>query len=276
MSLSVLILTLNEELNLARCLESVSWSDDVVVFDSFSSDRTMEIAEAHGARVFRRRFDNEREQRMASLRLPFKHRWVFNPDCDEIATPELRREMLAVAADREHAEVAYRVRRKDMFMGRWLRHASLYPTWFVRFFRPEAISFERTVNASCIVGGREGKLAGHLLHYSFNKGLEPWFDKHNRYSSAEAAEALKSLARAEVDVPGLISPDPVRRRRALKEVSFRLPCRPALRFAYMYLVRRGFLDGRAGYHYCRLLSLYEYMISLKVEELRRSAAGRTL
>ncbi len=267
MNISVLILTLNEELNLPRCLESVSWSDDIVVLDSFSSDRTVEIAKAHGARVYRRKFENERDQRTASLRLPFRHPWVFNPDADEVATPALRDEMLAaVRAAPPHA--AYRMRRRDMFMGTWIRHASLYPTWLVRLFRPEAIAFERSINLRYLVRGTEGRLENDLLHYSFQKGLESWFEKHNRYSSREAAETLQSLASGHLDLAGLLSPDAVRRRRALKELSFRLPFRPELRFLYMYLVRLGFLDGRAGYHYCRLLATYEYMISIKVAELR--------
>lgn len=271
MSISILILTLNEELNLTRCLESVSWSDDIVVLDSFSSDRTVQIAKAHGARVYRRRFDNERDQRAASLRLPFRHPWVFNPDADEVATPALRDEMLA-AVQRKPSHAAYRMRRREIFMDKWVRHASLYPTWLARLFRPEAIAFERSTNLRYLVRGPEGRLKNDLLHYSFQKGLDSWFEKHNRYSSGEAAETLKSLASGRLDFAGLLHPDPVRRRRALKELSFRLPFRPELRFLYMYLLRRGLLDGHAGYHYCRLLAAYEDMISIKVADLRRRAS----
>src|SRR5438128_3009701 len=140
MPASVLILTLNEEQNLPRCLESVGWSDDIVVFDSFSSDRTVEIAREFGARVFQRGFDNELNHRTASLQLPFKYPWVFNPDADEITPPELRDEMLACVRN-PGDKVAFRMRRRDTFMGRWIRHSSLYPTWIMRLFRPEAVSF---------------------------------------------------------------------------------------------------------------------------------------
>src|SRR5690348_11403726 len=112
MATSVLILTLNEEKNLPRCLESVRWSDDVVVFDSYSQDRTVEIARAWGARVYQRQFDNERDHRDASLRVDFKHPWVFNPDADEVCTPELASEMGCVVADTARQEAAYRVRFK--------------------------------------------------------------------------------------------------------------------------------------------------------------------
>ncbi len=267
MNISVLIPTLNEEQNLHRCLESVSWSDDVVVLDSFSSDRSVEIARQAGARVIQRAYDSELGQRTASLRIPFKHPWVYNPDADEVATPELRDEMLAVTADAGRSEVAYRVRRKDMFMGRWLRYCSLYPTWFVRLFRPEAIGFERSINLRYTVDGPEGRLRGHMIHYSFEKGLDAWFEKHNRYSSAEALEMLAVLGGHHATLRDLASFDPVARRRALKDFSFRLPLRPQLRFCYTYFARLGFLDGVPGFTYCRLLAIYEYLIGLKAKEI---------
>jgi len=273
MSISVLILTLNEEAALPACLESVKWCDDIIVFDSFSTDRTVEIAKAAGARVFQRAFDNERDHRAASLRLPFKHAWVYNPDADEVTTPELRDEMLRVVADRERREVAYRTRFKTMFCGHWIKHSSLYPTWVVRLFLPEKVSFERSINLRYVVDGPEGRLENHFEHFTFSKGLNAWFEKHNRYSWHEAAESLRALAAGRFRWAELFSANAVARRRALKELSFRAPCRPLLRFLYMYFVRLGFLDGRAGYAYCRLISLYEQMIVFKMEELRRREQG---
>lgn len=271
--ISVLVLTLNEEANLARCLDSVRWSDDIVVLDSFSTDRTVEIAAGYGARVLRHRFGGERSQREAGLRIPFKHAWVYNPDADEVATPELREEMFAAVQDQKRPEAAYRMRFKTMFMGRWVKHSSLYPTWVIRLIRPERISFERSVNLQYLVDGLEGRLKSHFEHYSFNNGLNAWFDKHNRYSWSEAEESLQSLSGSKVSHRALVSGNPAERRRALKELSFRLPCRPLLRFLYMYVARLGFLDGIPGYHYCRLLSIYEYMIVLKMKEIWRREQG---
>ncbi len=274
--ISVLILTYNEEANLPRALDSVKWSDDVVVLDSFSTDHTVEIAQAAGVRIVQRRFDNERDQRTASLQVGFKYPWVYNPDADEIATPELRDEMLRVVQDVERSEVAYRVRFKTIFLGRWIKHSSLYPTWVVRLFRPGALSFERMVNLRYVLNGPEGRLQSHFEHHTFNNGFTAWFDKHNRYSSQEAEENLKSMASGQWSASQLFATDVVARRRALKELSFRLPCRPALRFLYMYFLRLGFLDGIPGYHYCRLLAIYEYMIVLKMKEIRRRQAGLSL
>ena len=271
--ISVLILTLNEEVNLPACLESVKWSDDIVVFDSFSKDRTVEIARAAGARVIQRTFDNERVQREASLKVPFKHPWVYNPDADEVTPPELRDEMLRIVADAGRSEVAYRVRFKNMFMGRWLRHSSLYPTWVVRLFRPERIRFERNINLLYLVDGPEGRLQEHFLHYTFNKGLPAWREKHQRYAAAEAAENFRELHSGQLDLAGLLARDAVRRRRAQKLLSMRVPCRPTLRFLYMYFWRLGFLDGYPGLTYCRLLAWYEQMIVRKMKELERREKG---
>jgi hypothetical protein len=198
---------------------------------------------------------------------------VFNPDADEVATPPLCAEMRAAVADPARAEVAYRVRFKTMFLGRWLRYSSLYPTWVVRLFRPERLSFERTVNLRYVIDGPEGRLQEHFLHYTFNKGLNAWIDKHNQYSWHEAEETLKALRRGPVPWRDLFARDSVRRRRALKELSFRLPCRSLGRFLYTYLWRGGFLDGGPGLTYCRLLALYEYLIEVKVQEIQRREQG---
>jgi glycosyltransferase involved in cell wall biosynthesis len=269
--ISILILTLNEEANIPDCLESVKWSDDIVVLDSFSTDRTVEIAKKAGARVIQRKFDNEKNQRMFSLReIPFKYKWVYNPDADEITPDELYNEMLSVTSDPNRTEVAYRIRFKTMFMEKWIRHSSLYPTWVIRLFRPEKISFDREINLRYITDGDEGYLKHHFHHYSFNKGLNAWFDKHNKYSWQEAKESLKSLTEQHINWSDIFSfGNPAVCRKALKELSFRLPFRPALRFVYMYFLQLGFLDGWAGFHYCCLLSIYEYMIVLKMEEIRR-------
>lgn len=269
--ISVLVLTLDEEANLKACLESVSWSDDVVVLDSGSTDRTVEIARSLNARVVTRAFDDEKTHRTWSLReIPFKHPWVYNPDADEVTPADLAEEMRAVVADATRPEVAYRVRFKNMFMGRWIRHASLYPTWVLRLFKPDKISFERSINLQANVDGAEGRLQRHFLHYSFNKGMDAWWQKHRRYAENEAIESLRSLRHGSVSWGDLFFGNAVARRRALKELSFRLPLRPTLRFVYMYFWRLGFLDGSAGYRYCRMLSQYEALIVRRMRELRRA------
>ena len=272
MSISVLILTLNEETNLPKCLDSVSWSDDTVVFDSFSSDRTVEIAEASGARVIRREFDNwSAHQNWAVENIDFKYPWVYYSDADEVVPSELHDELLKVTSEKGRREVAYRLRFKNMFMDRWIKHSSMYPSWIPRLWRPEKIRWERGANPVAIIDGRVGFLQNHFEHHSFNKGFHAWFEKHNRYSNYEAEETLKSLRNGDFRLSEVFSRDPTVRRGALKRLSFRVPGRPFAKFAYMYLLRAGFLDGRAGLTYCTLQAIYEYMICCKVKELRRRA-----
>lgn len=272
--ISVLILTFNEERNLPQCLESVKWSDDIVVLDSFSSDKTIEIARSAGARAIQRKFDNwATHQNWANENIFFKHKWVYYSDADEIVTPELRDELMAIARD-TRTPVAYRLRFKNMFMGKWIKRSSLYPTWVLRFFQPDKVRWERDVNPLPIVHGVTGQLVSHFEHHSFNNGLFAWFDKHNKYSSGEAKEAIKFIGYGSIDWGGTIAfNNPVRRRKALKAFAWHIPFRASFVFIYLYIYRLGFLDGRAGLQYCCLRVLYEYMIDLKIVEAMRREKG---
>jgi len=274
-SVSVLILTLNEEANIDACIDSVSWSDDIVVLDSLSTDRTCEIAEARGARIVKRRFDNwSAHQNWAVSHVDFRHPWVLYLDADERCPPDLREEIQNRAVV-SAPEAAFRIRRKDFFMGRWLKHAQLYPTWLVRLFRPSRIRYERLVNPVAVINGGTGELRGHLIHYPFSHGVSHWIERHNRYSDMEAIEAARvhSGLHGRAVQGTLWSSDPNMRRRALKDLFFRLPARPLFKFLYYYGWRRGFLDGRAGLTYATLQAIYEYMITCKGVELDRRRRG---
>lgn len=274
MSVSILVLTLNEERNLPDCLQSVDWSDDIVILDSFSSDGTVTIAEGTGARVVQRKFDNwAAHQNWAMQNIPFKHEWVFYLDADERMTGELKDELLAIARNPHEPHVAYYCGRRNFFLGKWIRHA-MPPGTIMRFFRPPQIHFERLVNPTPVIDGSHGYLTGYLDHYNFSKGLTEWFEKHNKYSLLEAVEGQKMLVgNAPRQSASLLSCDSAKRRQALKQWSFRLPFRPLLKFIYLYIVNRGFLDGRPGLIYCHLQSIYEYMIVIKMRELQRREKG---
>jgi len=272
-AVSILVLTLNEERNIAACLESVAGFEDVVVLDSLSTDSTREIAQGLGARVVERKFDNwASHQNWAMEHIEFRSPWVFYLDADERMTPELRAELLAIASDPTRKEVAYYCGRKNFFMGKWIRHA-MPPGMIMRYFRPDRIRFERLVNPVPVIDGPHGYLRHFFDHYNFSKGLTEWFDKHNKYSLLEAMEGLKLRSGGGAGLRGLWSADRFTRRRALKELSFRVPMRPLTKFIWMYLLKGGFLDGRAGYTYCRLQAMYEYMIVVKMRELARNERG---
>jgi glycosyltransferase involved in cell wall biosynthesis len=276
MSISVLILTLNEETNIGPCLDSLSWSDDIVVLDSLSTDATVHIARSRGARIVEKPFDNwSAHQNWAVTSIPFKNPWVLYLDADERCTPDLRDEILE-RATANSAESAFRIRRKDFFMGRWLKHAQLYPSWFVRLFRPEKIRYERLVNPVAVVDGVVSSLGAHIYHYPFSHGISHWIARHNNYSDFESHELLKVREGARRSSNRIMSRDPTERRRALKDAFFRLPGRPFIKFLYYFGWRRGFLDGRAGLMYSTLQAIYEYHIDCKYIELLRRKQGLPL
>lgn len=268
--ISVMILTKNEEQNLPACLDSVSWCDDVHVFDSFSTDATVEIARERGATVTQRKFDNwSAHQNWGLANLPFKHPWVLYIDADERVTDDLR-ESVARAVANPGENVAFRIQRRDFFMDTWLKHIQASP-FYMRLFRPEKMRYERLVNPISIPDGPVGQIAGYLDHFPFSKGVSHWFERHNSYATFEAQQIVEnrrnrarfSLAKA------FFEKDFHERRFHQKELFYRLPARPLVKFLLLYVLKRGFLDGRAGYTYARLQQIYETMIVLKTEELER-------
>jgi glycosyltransferase involved in cell wall biosynthesis len=268
LSVSVLILTLNEEQNLPSCLASVAWCDDIVVLDSFSTDRTAELAEASGARVIQRRFDNwSTHQNWAVQNINFKHSWVFYLDADERCDDQLRKEVLAISEADQNVS-AFRIRRKDYFWDRWLKHAQLYPTWLVRIFRPEKICYERLVNPVAIVNGITNRLEGHLIHYPFSHGIAHWYTRHNNYSTMEAQDLMREV-RIKTDWLGLVRSDRLKQRKIIKQLLYKLPCRPVIMLFYLLFIRGAFLDGIPGIYYSFMRTSYEFMIDLKVIELQR-------
>ena len=268
---SVLIPTRNEERLLPGCLASVAWADEVVVFDSHSTDRTAEIARAAGAAVVVREFDSfARHKNWALENIAFRHRWLLLLDADERVTPALAAEIRDAAA-RTDGPVGYYLARKLLFCGKWIRHGGVWPDYNLRLLQRGRGRYEdRLVHEHVILDGPAGYLKSPLLHED-DKGLERYLDRHNHYTSLEAVEVLRAArasggTRLEGD---LANPGP-QRRRALKLFAYRrLPCRALFYFLYMYVLKAGFLDGRIGLRYCLIKTFFEYMIDLKASELRR-------
>jgi glycosyltransferase involved in cell wall biosynthesis len=270
---SVLILTKNEEHDLPGCLESVRWSDDVHVYDSYSADRTVEIALSAGACITQRQFDDWSSHQNWGLRnILFRHPWVFYLDADERLTPELAASIQR-AAEKPNNNVAFRVRRRDFWGRQWLKHA-VNSSYYLRFFRPDKMHYERLVNPVSIPDGPVGELEGFLDHYPFSKGVTHWLSRHNAYSSLEA-EQIERNRQSEQPFSlwkAFFAQERHDRRFHQKELFYRLPGRPVLKFLLLYLGKRGALDGRAGFRYALLQAIYEYMIVLKTEEIGENAA----
>jgi glycosyltransferase involved in cell wall biosynthesis len=274
--ISVLVLTKNEERNLPGCLDSVAWCDDVHVYDSHSDDGTVAVAESRGAHVTRRPFDNwAAHQNWGLAHIPFRHPWVFYIDADERMTPELvagcRR-----AVTHPGDNVAFRVQRRDFFMGTWLKHAQ-NTAFYQRLFRPDKMRYERLVNPVSVPDGPVGDVEGYLDHYPFSKGISDWLARHNAYSTLEARQILLNReAGGQFSLrAALFDSDFNVKRYHQKEMFYRMPARPLVKFLFLYLVKRGFLDGYAGFTYSALQCIYDYMIVLKTRELQQQARRAT-
>ncbi|MGC1306684.1 MAG: glycosyltransferase family 2 protein [Phormidesmis sp.] len=270
---SIFILTHNEELDIAACIESAALSDDVIVVDSFSSDRTLEIAQEIAqrhptVRTFQHRFESHGKQRTWMLRnLEAKYRWAYILEADERMTPALFAECTAALSGKH---VGYYVAERVMFMNRWIKHSTQYPRYQLRLLDRQNVWFDDYGHTEREVAeGSTGFLKETYPHYTCGKGFSRWIEKHNRYSTDEAKETVKQLSEGRIDWQSLFNgQSEVKRRRALKDLSLRVPGRPFVRFIYMYFFLGGILDGRAGFTWCVLQAFYEYLILLKVWELR--------
>lgn len=266
--ISVLILTKNEEQDLPGCLASVAWCDDVHVFDSFSEDRTVEIARQAGAKITQRKFDNwSAHQNWGLANIPFKYAWVLYIDADERVSTGLKEALMAF--DQEGDAVAYEIQRRDFaWNGRWLKHAQISP-FYLRFFRPDKMRYERLVNPVSLPDGPVGRLHGYLDHYPFSKGFRYWLQRHLSYADMEAAMRLEDMGKGTNFSlqKALFSKDFTEKRYHQKGLFYKMPGRPFIKWLYMVLWRRAFLDGIAGTTYATLQSIYEYFIVLKTKEL---------
>ena len=270
---SALVLTLNEEKNIKRCLQSLAWCDDIVVLDSFSTDETQHIAREFGVRIYQRRFDNYASQRNFGLhQVKYKNDWVLMLDADEIVSEELKEEIEKILRNTKSDNSMYRMRRKDHLFNKWIKHSSGYPTWFGRMVRPDMVTVKRAINEEYHTDGKVEYLTGHLLHYPFNKGISHWIDKHNKYSSMEA-ELLVNETISNIYIKDIWNFDPVVRRKALKKIIYSLPGRPVLIFFALYILRMGILDGKPGFIYCLLRAYYEFIINVKAKEIKRRNNG---
>ncbi len=266
---SIYILTYNDEIDIAACIESAMLSDEIIVVDSLSSDRTIDIAKQYPVQVVQHKFESHGQQRTWMLReLPTKHEWVYILESDERMTPELFEECLEGMKSSEY--IGYYVAERVIFMGQWIRRSTQYPRYQMRLFQKERVWFDdygHTEREVC--DGPTSFLKETYPHYTNSKGISRWLDKHNRYSTDEARETLRQLSEGSISWKNLFfGKSEIERRRALKDLSLRLPLRPIVRFFYMYFLLGGILDGQAGLTWCLLQAFYEYLILIKVWEMK--------
>jgi len=270
--ISVLILTKNEEHDLPGALESVAWSDDIHVFDSRSTDATLDIARVAGTTVHSRVFDDYATHRNAALKVGFKYLWLFILDADERPTPELSAEMQRAVREAPANTAGFRLRRRDFLFGTWLKHAQISP-YYIRLVRVGRAKYTRAINEVLEVDGPVAELIHPLDHFPFSKGIAHWVAKHNTYSTMEAELIVRQQGMQNPRLTvALTHRDFHTRRLHQKALFYRMPARPLLKWCYMMFVRGAVLDGAAGITYATLQSFYEYLIVLKTRELRRNSA----
>jgi glycosyltransferase involved in cell wall biosynthesis len=272
---SVIIMTKNEETDLPICLRALRDFDEVFVVDSESTDQTSAIAEAFGARLVSFSWNGRypKKKQWCLDNLPFSHDWVFYVDADEQATPDLCSELAdLVRGNPPHA--AYFVRLDYVFLGRLLTHGhqmhklSLLNRHHARFLEYDDLAAQRAgeveLHVQPTVSGTVGMLRGRLIHNDHDS-LYSYWERQNRYTDWEALLRNKGgITREEEAAVG--------RTMLLKQLFQTLPGKPLLVFLHHYLFRRGFLDGRAGFHWAVDRALYHWQIGLKRRELRTGSA----
>jgi glycosyltransferase involved in cell wall biosynthesis len=268
---SVMIFTLNEEINLPQCLDSLKWCDDIIVVDSYSTDHTEAICRSAGARFFQHPFEGFGSQRNWALdNTNPRYKWVLILDADERVPFGLVTEIRGVVQSARESVAGYRLKRRFYMWGHWLRYSSLYPTWVVRLIHRDRVRYINRGHAETQeVRGEILRLENDLIDENL-KGMEAWFERQNRYSSKDAEYELCQEDEF-FRVYDLIRNDPLARRAALKRLARNFPGRPLLYFLYSYVWRLGFLDGSPGLMFCLMKALYQQMITIKKYDLRQQA-----
>ncbi len=272
-TVAVVVLTYNEEANIAQALDSVvNWANGIFILDSFSSDRTIEIARQYKCHIAQNEFENYAKQRNFALdNLPINSEWVFFLDADEWLPDALKSEISAVIASRPENN-GYYIKRRLIWMGRWIRRG-YYPSWILRLFRlGKGRCEDRAVNEHMIVQGKTGQLRNDFMHMD-KKGVSEWIAKHNRYATREARALFGGRAGTNYrEIDARVFGSQSERKRWLRyKIWNRLPpmVRPFLYFSYRYLLTGGFLDGKEAFVYHFLQALwFPILIDIKYLEMK--------
>jgi len=274
--ISVLIATYNEEIHIRQCLESVAgWADEIFVVDSFSTDRTVDIAKGLGAHVAQHEFKYPAQQKNWALKnLPIRNEWVLLLDADERVPDGLRDEINRIVRGKPKHE-GYWMRYRLMFYGKWIRYCGWYPTWILRLVRRSKVKFEdREVDEHAVVDGTTGRLTNDLIHENL-RDMTEWIAKHNRYASQNATIYAGLLAARQTGGlrPQLFGEQAERKRFVKERIWLRLPARGLLFFFYLYVLRLGFLDGGHGLRFCVMRGIFEHFNNVKLWELQNYKQG---
>lgn len=278
--LTVLILAQNEEKNIVRSIRSVKRiAKRILVVDSGSTDRTIELAKQNGAEVvLHSPFVNYATQFNWGLdHTNIDTKWILRLDADEQVTCELAQEIEKLLEEHDQDDVnGFEVKCRIIFMGRWIRHGGTYPLIIPRLFRRGFGRVEmRKMDEHTLIQGKVLRFQNDLVHYDF-KGLHEWVDKHNKYSVRECQDYFERQETHEAQMKGNLTGNQRQRKRFLKNgVYYNLPLflRAHLYFIYRYYIRLGFLDGKEGKIFCFLQAYwYRFLVDAKIYENEKNSS----
>lgn len=276
---TAIVLTYNEEINLPACLDSVcNLVDEIVIIDSFSSDRTLEIARRYTSKIYQNPFINQAKQYIWAIEhADIKNEWIIRLDADERWSPEGFAELRNLI-ENDKADGVY-VKMQIFVMGRWIKHGGFYPNYFLRAYKRSKGSMEdRWMDEHIRVDGRTivSNIDVIEANYDRQKNLVLWTSKHNSYSTREAVEFLLAKHNIhQVDSVANLFGTKTERKRWLKEnVYSRVPLfvRPFPYFFYRYVLKLGFLDGKEGFIFHTLHAFwYRFLVDAKVYQIEKNA-----
>ncbi len=274
--ISAIVLTYNEEKNLERCLNSIyKWVDEIILVDSYSTDRTLEIARKYTDKIYQNKYEGHPQQWLWTLRhVETKNEWIFAIDADFIVTDELWKE-ISRKLDSLSGEVSgFYIRHKQIFKGRPILHGGLYPSYWLRIFRKDKVKVDENelVDVHFYVNGRTEKLEFDVIEHNLkDSSIFFWIEKQNKFARKHAIEEInrrKGLSGNIIKPNFYGSPD--QRKLFLKNLYYKLPLfiRPFLYFFYRYIIKLGFLDGKEGfiYHFTQGF-LYRMLVDINIDEI---------
>jgi glycosyltransferase involved in cell wall biosynthesis len=277
-TIAAVVISLNEANNLPRCLNSLSWCEELLLIDSGSTDGSQAIAAQRRARVLEHRqpgrFSFTVQRNWALENGGLSSDWVLFLDADEEVGPACRGAIEAAiqsALRQEDGPVGFELTPRYWFLGRWLRYTQGYPNWHPRLVRRGHLSFEGSLWESFPADSRIGRIAEPYEHYAFSKGIDDWLERHRRYSDWEAERIVAYLDGGGSNALG------TRRWLRLRRLAAKLwPLRPLLRFSQKYLLQGGFREGWQGLLFSLLMAGYDLITVVKVIERKRLARGLPL
>ncbi|SHH75478.1 Glycosyltransferase involved in cell wall bisynthesis [Chryseobacterium oranimense] len=254
-SFSVLILTYNEETNIADCVQSVSLSNDIVILDSFSKDKTERISESLNIRFYKKEFVDYSDQRNYGLHeIEFKNEYVLILDADERLTKDLSEEIFKICNKKEGKLDVYLLRRRVVLENKILKWNYSSSFWIERLVRPKKVKFQGNVHEKLIYKGENGFLKGYILHYQFSKGIDHWIMRRKKYAHLEAISHEENL--------DIINDNIISKRIKMKKFFVtKVPFFYYIYFIYNFFIKFAFLDGYKGLKYITLETYSLYLIS---------------